>query len=154
MSEQAILGIHGEVTVKHIRCGAVIAEQTMHNTTTNVGIAQAIALVSGQAAGSFQYVAVGSGTVTPAVTDTALTNEIIRVQAGIALITTVTTNDTAQYTAGFYFAGSYNVAECGVFNSATPNSGIILGHLLFGTIYAVLNGDQLQVIWNEVMNGV
>lgn len=147
------MGMHGECHIELVRGGVVIAEETTHNITVNAGIAQSVLLCFGQGGTAFGYIGVGIGTVAPAATDTALTSEVQRTLASITITTTSVTNDTAQLTGGFLFSSTYSVTECGVFNSVGVGTGVMLGHVLFGTTYAVLVGDQLNVTWNEIVNG-
>ena len=97
-----------------------------------------------------QYVAIGSGSTTAVVADTALTTEYTtgtwtgyaRI-AGTATQTTVTvTNDTAQWVATWTAGAAQTVAEAGNFTLSTV--GLLFVHGNFTGI-ALSSGDSLQV---------
>lgn len=95
------------------------------------------------------YIAVGTGTNAFAAGDTALQTEtsgsgLTRAQGTVSLVTTTTTNDTAQVTKTFTVTGTVAVTESGVFNASS--SGTLLCRQTFSAIN-VVDGDTLQVTW-------
>jgi hypothetical protein len=60
------------------------------------------------------------------------------------LITTTTTNDTAQIVATFNVTGSKSLVESGLFTAASV--GTMLCRKVFGAV-AVINGNVLRVTW-------
>lgn len=112
------------------------------------------ALIAGRIGGSgapaaADYIAVGTGTNAFAAGDTALQTEtaasgLTRAQGTVSLVTTTTTNDTAQVTKTFTVTGTVAVTESGVFNASS--SGTLLARQVFSAIN-VLNGDTLQMTW-------
>jgi hypothetical protein len=143
--------VKANVSVKLIRDGKVIQQEEAHNVTVNAGIVQMVKVVTGQTTPTFwQYVAVGTGTITPVATLTALGNEVMRVTAATATGTSSFAGDTAILTAAFTFAASYAITEAGLFDSQNPSSGNMLGWITIGT-YNVVSGDQLTVTWQETL---
>lgn len=112
------------------------------------------ALIAGRLNGSgtpaaADYIAVGTGTTAFAAGDTALQTEtsgsgLTRAQATVSLVTTTTTNDTAQMTKTFSVTGTVSVTESGVFNASS--SGTLLCRQTFTAIPTV-NGDSLAITW-------
>lgn len=95
------------------------------------------------------YIAVGTGTNAFAAGDTALQTEtsgsgLTRAQGTVSLVTTTTTNDTAQVLKSFSVSGTVAVTESGVLNASS--SGTLLCRQTFSAIN-VVNGDTLQVTW-------
>jgi len=94
---------------------------------------------------AFDYIAIGTGTVAPAATDTALGTETHREAGTGSLVTTAVTNDTAQLVATFTgYTGTEAVTEVGMFNAATG------GDMLMRRTFAALNmdwdaGDSLEI---------
>lgn len=112
------------------------------------------ALVAGRINGSGSpaaatYIAVGTGTTAAAVGDTALETELAtsglsRAAASVSLVTTDTTNDTAQLVVTFTVTGTAAVTESGALNAAS--TGTLLARQVFSAIN-VVNGDSLQITW-------
>ena len=95
------------------------------------------------------YIAVGTGTNAFAAGDTTLQTETVgsgltRAQGTASLVTTTTTNDTAQVLKSFTVTGSVAVTESGVFNASS--GGTLLCRQVFSAIN-VVNGDTLQITW-------
>jgi hypothetical protein len=115
------------------------------NLVTNAGFAQ-LALLAGDASATpFTYIAVGTSSTAPAVTDTTLTAEIVdsglaRVAGTVSRVTTTVTNDTYQVTYTWTASGSKTIEEVGVFNASS--AGTMLCHALT-TSKAVGSGDAL-----------
>lgn len=112
------------------------------------------ALIAGRLNGSgapavADYIAVGTGTNAFAAGDTALQTETVgsgltRAQGTVSLVTTTTTNDTAQVLKSFTVTGTVAVTESGVLNASS--GGTLLCRQVFSAIN-VLNGDTLQITW-------
>lgn len=106
------------------------------NVITNVGLAEMVKLIFGLGGSPFKYLAIGTGTTTESVTDTALENEIARKQASITQTTTNVSNDTALLEATFSKAdgltGTANVSEAGVFNASS--GGVLLARKTFSPV--------------------
>ena len=113
--------------------GNVRDEFSVENLVTNAGFAQ-LALLAGDASGvPFTYIALGTSTTAPAVTDTTLTAEIVdsglaRVAGTVSRVTTTVANDTYQITTTWTASGSKTIEEVGVFNASSE--GTMLSHAL------------------------
>lgn len=112
------------------------------------------ALVAGRLMGSGapaapDYIAVGTGTTAFSASDTTLGTEsatagLTRAQGTASLVTTTTTNDTAQVTKTFTVTGTVAVTESGVLNASSV--GTLLCRQTFSAIN-VVNGDFLLITW-------
>jgi hypothetical protein len=94
------------------------------NGITNAGMAEVAGLITLDVGGTaFDYIAIGTGTTTFDPTQTALSNEIKRKAGTGSRVTTIVTNDTAQYVTTFSSAdglsGTSAVTESGVFNQSS-----------------------------------
>lgn len=122
----------------------------VRNGITTVGKA----LIAGRlnasgAPAAADYIAVGTGTTAFAASDTTLVTEtaasgLTRAQGTVSLVTTTTTNDTAQVTKTFSVSGTVAVTESGVFNASS--SGTLLCRQTFSAIN-VVSGDSLAITW-------
>lgn len=125
--------------------GKIRDKWSVNNLVTNAGFAQ-LALLAGDASATpFTYIAVGTSTTAPAVTNTTLTAEITdtglaRVAGTVSRTTTTVTNDTYQITTTWTATGSKTIEEVGVFNASS--AGTMLSHALTGS-KAVSNGETL-----------
>ena len=139
------LKLKGELTVQHFNKNKELVEELRFpNLIVNVGKSQMANLLGGLGASSFDYVAVGTGTTTPAATDTALEAEVVRVQTTNSLITTDVTNDTVQFEGTVDFTSSYAITEYGLFDASTG------GNMLNRAVKSALNvgnGDSIKVVW-------
>jgi len=119
------------------------------NVITDVGLACIIRLVfAGLTEDKFGYLAIGSGTTTEAVTDTALEAEVARKSATVTQTTTSITDDTALLEATFSSAdglsGTMNISETGVLNLAT--GGDLLARKVFSAVPVDWDaGDTLTI---------
>ena len=118
----------------------------MSDLITNAGKASVAGLIlTDIVEADYDYLAIGTGTVAPAVTDTALGVETHRVAGTGTLVTTTVTNDTAQLVSIFSgFTGTEAVTEVGMFNAAT------VGGMLMRQTFAALNvnwdlGDSIEM---------
>lgn len=96
---------------------------------------------SGNRPAVFNYCAIGTDGTTPSVSQTALGNEVMRVQATYEKLANI---GECKLTATFNITGSYALNECGLFNAASA-----------GTMYCrdtyttknVQNGDTVKVYY-------
>lgn len=124
--------------------------RNIRNLVVNAGKAGMASRANGAGAEAvFTYIAMGTGVVAAAATDTALGTELAvsglgRANATASRVTTTVTNDTAQLQNTFTVTGSAAVTESGVLNAASV--GTLLARQVF-TAINVVNGDNLQVTW-------
>jgi len=107
------------------------------NVMTNVGFAAVIRLIfEGLSEAKFGYLAIGTGTTSESVTDTALENEIARKSATVTQSTLNVEGDLAiveaTFSKGDGLSGTHNVSEVGIFNA--PVGGILLARKVFAPI--------------------
>jgi hypothetical protein len=100
------------------------------------------------------YIAVGTGTNAFAAGDTTLQTEtaasgLSRAQGTVSLVTTTTTNDTAQVTKTFTVSGTVAVTESGLLNASS--SGTLAARQTF-TVINVVSGDSLAITWKIVIS--
>jgi hypothetical protein len=143
-----MIKIYGVVEILHFRDGKLINKIVVSNLLTNVGLAQMAGLINGVVATPFTYVAVGTGTTAPSVTDTALVSEVMRVSATVSRTTTSVPNDTATWSAVFSFTASYALSEAGIFDAST--GGNMLSRVTYPTLN-VVSGDSLVINWKVQM---
>ena len=144
------VGLRGEFLIRQIRDGEVIAQRRFANLIVNAGKAEVAALLGAIAGGAaFTYLAVGTGTVAPAATDTALGAEITtgglaRVASTNTQVTTTAANDTLQMVGEWTASASHAVTEAGAFNDASA------GDMLCRQTFAVINlvsADKLETTY-------
>lgn len=120
------------------------------NGVPTVGKALAAGLFNGSGTpAAATYVAMGTGTNAFAAGDTTLQTELAvsglsRAAGSVSLVTTTTTNDTAQVLKSFTVTGTQAVTESGLLNAAS--TGTLATRQVFSAIN-VINGDTLQVTW-------
>jgi len=125
-------------------------QKRVRNLVTTVGKALIAGRINGSGApAAATYIAVGTGTTAAAAGDTTLQTETTtsglgRTAGTVSLVTTSTTNDTAQITNTFSVTGTVAVTESGLFNAAS--SGTMETHQVF-TAINVVNGDSLTITW-------
>ena len=130
--------------------GMWVYSLNLQNLVVNTGKAGVSSRINGSGGeAAFTYIAVGTGAVAPAATDTALGAEIstgglARAAATASRVTTTVTNDTAQLVVTFNATASFAVTESGVFNAAAV--GTMACRQTFSAIN-VGNGDNLQITW-------
>lgn len=135
--------------------GSMREAKVIGNLVTTVGKALAAGRLMGSGApAAATYIAVGTGTTAAAAGDTTLQTEtatsgLSRVAGTASLVTTTTTNDTAQLTTTFTVSGTVAVTESGVFNASS--SGTLLCRQVFSAIN-VVSGDSLAVTWKVAMS--
>lgn len=127
----------------------------VRNGVTTVGKALVAGRLNGSGApAAATYIAVGTGTNAFNAADTTLQTEtatsgLSRVAGSVSLVTTTTSNDTAQVTTTFTVSGTVAVTESGVLNAAS--TGTLLCRQTFSAIN-VVNGDSLAITWKVAMS--
>lgn len=128
------LKLRGDVIIeRRKKDGTVIDKQELKNLIVNVGKERVAKLINLGAAGSldkFGYIAVGTGTTSPAVGDTGCETEVTRAQAD---------NSGGSYEASyksvwektFTFGSSYAITEAVVSDSASASGEVILDRFTF-----------------------
>lgn len=141
---------HFGLDLKVMGLGRSVDELVVKNLITTTGKALTAGRINASGApAAVTYLAVGIGTTAANAADTALEDEIVdsgleRAAATCTLVTTTTTNDTAQLVKSWSVTGSKAVTECGAFNDAT--TGTILGRQVFSAIN-VISGDTLAITY-------
>ncbi len=142
-------------SVIHPFFGTYGTKKVIGNLITNAGFALAAGRLNGSGSpAAATYIAVGTGVVAAAVTDTTLgtetsTSGLARVNGTVSLVTTTVTNDTAQVTTTFTVSGTVAVTESGVLNAASV--GTLLCRQVFSAIN-VVSGDSLAITWKVQMH--
>lgn len=119
------------------------------NVITNVGLACVIRLVFEDLTEvKFGYLAIGTGTMAEALSDTQLEAEVHRKRASVSQITTVWEGDTAlleaTWSAEDGLTGIMNISETGVFNASS--GGTLLARKVFPAIPVNWDaGDRLTI---------
>lgn len=131
-------------------------EKNAHNLITTVGKAAVAGLINGVGSvPTFVSIGQGTGATAAAAGDTALQTEVKAdgtaasgvhavASATATLVTTTTTNDTAQFVGTISETATIAVTESGVFNATT--NGTLLARQVF-TAVNVVSGDSLQFTW-------
>lgn len=142
MNLQETLGIKGELTISVFdRNGNLKEAKKVPNLVVTVGKNYIASRMVGTASTVMSHMAIGTGTTTPAVGDTALATQagIVSVSAFTASTNTVTA--TATFPAG---TGTGAITEAGIFNASSS------GTLLCRTTFPVVNkaaGDSIAITW-------
>jgi hypothetical protein len=111
---------------------------------TTAGMIEVCKLMTGVAADAFTYVALGTGTGTPAAGDTTLTEISTNgVARAVADTHEYRATNKAVWIKEFTFSGSLGINECGVFNAAA--SGDMLVRHVFPATINVVNTDTLTL---------
>jgi hypothetical protein len=127
---------------------------SVNNMIVNAGKAQLALLAIDATAVPFTFLAVGSGTTAPALSQTTLATEatlngFARAAATVTRVTTTVTNDTARLTKTFTATGSQTIEEIGIFNAAS--AGTMLGRALT-TTKLLTSGDTLACTYNIIFS--
>lgn len=142
--------ITGDITAILYGADGNIKERLdVHNLVVTVGKGIIASRLVGTAANTISYMAVGSGTTTTDVSQTALTTEITRV----AISSGTATGNVVTYVATFApGVGTGSINECGLFNSATP--GAANSMLARSTSVVLTKGasDTLALTWTITIN--
>jgi hypothetical protein len=147
------LKMSGWVKITHYdEQGNIKASHEDHNLVVTVGKnAVATQLAASSPTGGFmKYVGIGTGTTSPAITDTALQTELsgggYSRQIGTLSSSTNTYTNTVTFAAG---VGTGAITEAGLFSAST--SGTMLAHIVF-SVYNVQSGDTFGLVWNISFN--
>jgi len=133
--------LKGTVTLlKFNKKGEIVEETRLNNLLVDTGLEYAAKLLNGVSTSPFQYIAIGSGSTSPQITDTALESEIDRTSAS----TFYESPFKANFTAIFNFSSSVTIREAGIFNDAT--SGNLLSRVTFAA-KSFDAGESLGVAW-------
>ena len=146
------LNLKGKYILEHIRDGKVIDKREVDNLITSAGMAEVAGLIGTDTTSgvtAFDYIAIGTGTTSATVSDTALESEITtgggsRAAGTGTRVTTTYTNDTFQLVLTYNFTSPFAVTESGVLNASS--GGTLLSRTTFSAIN-VANNDSLQVTW-------
>jgi len=126
--------------------GNIKERREFANLVVNSGLAYIASRMKDATATTMSHMAVGSGSVAAAATDTALGTQLARVALdSTSLTTTTATNDAVQYVATFAAGtGTGAITEAGIFNASSA------GTLLCRTVFSVINKgalDTLVITW-------
>lgn len=117
----------------------------------NAGLAIISDLVSGVGGTVPKYVAEGTGSTAPAVTDTALGLEVeTRATGTVSRVTTTATNDTMQVVGTVSQTGTHAITESGLFDASTSGNMLCRGTF---TAVNVVSGDSIQFTWKVSWTG-
>lgn len=107
----------------------VIDEIVIHNIITTAGRSRVANLIGGLSIVPFKYIAIGTGTTTEVIGDTALGTEVTRALASIS----ESPSGTVKFEKTFSFGSgeSYTITEIGLFDSITPAGSTILNRATF-----------------------
>ena len=139
------MGMKGKINLVHFRGGMPFDERDVDNLVVTTGKAGAAGLFCGEKTDFFEYLAIGTGTTSPAAGNTSLTAIAgARASATVSLGTTTVANDTAQLVATFNFNAATAITEAGIFDAST--NGTLATHATFSPIN-VASGDSLQLTY-------
>lgn len=93
-----------------------------------------IQALTGVLLSAFQYLAIGTGTTTPAPEQTALVAEVLRALGTMVIETTVNSDDTLHITAQFISGAGLDIFEIGVFDAAS------VGNMAARTVFTDSDG--------------
>lgn len=139
----AMAGIVGWVEIRSI--DKETREKTLlavaPNLITNAGLAQVALLLEDAAAEPFLEACVGEGTTAAANTDTALESEVDTQTPTVSRVTTLITDDTAQFVSLHTApAGGWEITEYGI---KTATGHVLLNHVVFAAI-SLTEGNELE----------
>lgn len=129
--------------------GNVKDRQEVNNLVVTVGKNIIASRLVGTASNVVSHMAVGSGTTTPDVAQTALTTEMTRVSISSGTASGAVATYVATFGPG---VGTGSINECGLFNSAT--AGTANSMLARSTSVVVTKGasDTLAITWTITIN--
>ena len=159
------VGVVGELTVRHIRGGQVIFEETDRNLITNSGLSQFAKLAIGESNLGAFYIQIGTGGVNPSnpnsildpnANDTALIDfyaegETVRTiretpAVGIPGTTTyVPYSITARMAYTFDFHETVRIPEAGLFTAPHASNPVMIAHRIF--FREMVDQDFLELVW-------
>lgn len=145
------LRTHFGKDIRNFIFGSWQPELRINNIITNTGRAGAASRFNGAGGeAAFTFLAVGTGTATPAVTDTALGAEITtgglaRAAATVSRVTGTVANDTARLDHSWTATTTLSPTELGAFNAAT--AGIMAGRVTFAAV-GLVSGDVFNCLYS------
>ena len=144
--------VRGNVEIIITKANGEVIKDEGHNLVVDGGKAMITSILSGNSSILPVYMALGSGSTTPAGTDTALESELsvsglTRTSATPVQATTTTTNDTMKYDVTFTALGTASVSEVGIFDAAS--AGNMLCRRVFST-KPIESGDTIEIIYSIV----
>ena len=142
---QETIAASGLVQFKLLDENGNVKEQQSTNLVVNTGlrfIAESMLKTTTNSPARMTHMAVGSGTNNADANDTALQNQLARVDLdSSASVTTNVSNDAVQYVATFGAGtGTGAISEAGIFNSPTA------GNMLCRTVFPVINKGELDTL--------
>lgn len=160
------VGVVGELTVRHIRGGQVIFEETDRNLITNSGLSQFAKLAIGESNLGAFYIQIGTGGVNPLnpnsilepnANDTALIDfyaegETVRTiretpAVGIPGTTTyVPYSIMARMAYTFDFHETVRIPEAGLFTAPRASNPVMIAHRIFFP-REMVDQDFLELVW-------
>ena len=160
------VGVVGELTVRHIRGGQVIFEETDRNLITTGGLSQFAKLAIGESNLGAFYIQIGTGGVNPSnpnailepnANDTALIDfyaegETVRTiretpAVGIPGTTTyVPYSVTARMAYTFDFHETVRIPEAGLFTAPHASNPVMIAHRIFFP-REMVDQDFLELVW-------
>jgi len=151
MKIKGALQIEGFWTIRHMRGDKILSEETIHNTTTNVGFKEVAGLINEQSSIGFKWLALDNSGTAAAAANTTLASEITDAGLGKAAatcskVTTTVAGDTAQLLKTFTATATKTVRGAGVFDTAGASTGVLLARSTFSAKNMEAN-DTLQVTY-------
>lgn len=136
------IALRANIIIELRKGNKIIEKEELHNLIVNDGRERVAKLINGISAASFGYIAIGTGTNTPVVGDSALQTEVKRANA----TETYESDYKAVFEKTFTFGSgeSYNITEAGVFDQLTPSGSTMLDRFVF-SIKAVDSDTELYV---------
>ncbi len=135
------LKLRGIITLKKIKDGKILEEETIQNTITSVGKADVAGLIGDVGSVvAYKWLAIGEGSTAASATNTTLEDEctaptqLARTAGTATRMLTNTANDTLQLVNTFINNSStvVTIQEAGIFNTNTANTANVLGRQTFG----------------------
>ena len=142
--ERESLPFHANLRLRVLDAsGAVTDERVLHNIICQAGKNRLLAASGGAALSAFAYVAIGTGTATPAAADTALQTETARSPQQ-----TPANPSASVYQVQYAFGGGVGtgaITEAGLFDAAS--GGSLLAHQTFAAVNKGAS-DTLTIQWS------
>ena len=138
------IGIKGKLKIELIRDGKVIQEENVSNIIVTAGKSLVATLVSGSGT-PFSHMAIGTGSTTEVVANTALGSETGRV----TLTSKVATNNVIAYIGDFPAGtGTGTITEAGILNASS--AGTMLNRATFSSVNKTAS-DALKITWSVTL---
>jgi len=138
------IGIKGKLKIELIRDGKVVQTENVNNIIVTTGKALVATLVSGSGT-SFSDMAIGTGTTTEVVGDSALQTEAGRVVLTSKSVTTNVISYIGDFPAG---TGTGTITEAGILNASS--AGTMLNRATFSSVNKTAS-DALKITWDVTM---